>query len=95
MDKNAWLLVYDLWDEPWYFMICLDETDALETFMSLVEEELYEEFYTMCQDELEDVETLPLTAKGTKYWDSLWCVMEVPIIYGDSCGEELPKSARG
>lgn len=95
MDKNAWLLVYDLCYEPWDFMICLDETDALETYMSLVEEELYEEFYNICQDDLEDIETLPLVAQRMKLYDTMWDVMEVPIIYGDTCCEELPKPARG
>lgn len=36
--------------------ICLDETDALETYMSLVEEEMFEAFYGITQDSLESIE---------------------------------------
>ena len=86
MSNSAWLIVYDLWDEPYNFMICLDETDALETFMALVEEELFEEFYTMTQDKFEDVDQdWEERAQWLRLWDSLWGVMEVPIIYGDPC----------
>ena len=86
MSNSAWLIAYDLFDEPYNFMICMDENDALETFMSLVEEELFEEFYTMTQDSFEDVnQDWEERAQWLRLWDSLWSVMEVPIIYGDPC----------
>lgn len=83
---KAWLLVYDLWDEPYDFMICLDETDALETFMALVEEEMFEEFYSICQDRFEDVDQdWEERAQWVNLFHSRWCAMEVPVIYGNTC----------
>lgn len=84
--NKVWLIVYSLYDEPFDFMVCLDETDALETFMSLVEEELFEEFYSICQDRLEDInQDWEERAQWLNLYDSLWHVMEVPVIHGNTC----------
>ena len=84
--NKAWLLAYDIWDSPDDFMIAVDETDALETYMSLVEQDLYEEFYMICMDEFEDPDqNWNYVARWqVKFGHTLWNVMEVPIIYGDS-----------
>lgn len=84
--NKVWLIVYSLDDELFDFMVCLDKTDALETFMSLVEEELFEEFYSICQDRLEGInQDWEERAQWLNLYDSLWCVMEVPVIYGNTC----------
>ena len=85
--NNVWILVYDLWDEPWDFMVCLDEQTALEMYMSLVEEELYEEFYGICQDNFEDIsQDWEERAQWIRLWDSLWCIVkEVPAHGSISC----------
>lgn len=87
-NQEAWL-IYDAIDStPFYggTFICLDKTDALETHMAFVEEEMYETFYTMTQDSFEDADQdWEWKAQTFSFWDTLWCVMEVPIIYGDSC----------
>ena len=94
--NKVWLIVCSLYDEPFDFMVCLDETDALETYMSLVEEEMFEAFYGITQDSLESIEQdWEERAQWMSPWWTMWCVMEVPIIYGDSCSEELSKPARG
>lgn len=97
MDK-AWLIYNDIEGYPinTLTMISLDETDALETYMSLVEEEMEETFFWMCQDNLEAIDQdWEERAQWMSPWWTMWCVMEVPIIYGDSCSEELSKPARG
>ena len=66
--------------------ICLDQTNALEFYMALVEEEMYETFYAMCQDRFEDADQdWEERAQWMRLWDTLWEVMEVPIIYGNTC----------
>lgn len=95
MNEKAWL-IYQWVDDPTDHMIALDENDALETYMALVEEEMYETFCWICQDryELAD-QDWEQRAQWLSPYDSCWYVMEVPIIYGDPCGEELPKPACG
>ena len=84
--NKVWLIVCSLYDEPFDFMVCLDETDALETYMSLVEEEMFEAFYGITQDSLESIEQdWEERAQWMSPWWTMWCVMEVPIIYGDTC----------
>ena len=87
MNENAWLIYNGIEDcIPHYGMtfICLDQTDALEFYMASVEEEMYETFYTMCQDRFEDAaQDWEERAQWMRLWDTLWEVMEVPIIYGD------------
>lgn len=98
MNKNAWLIYDGIEGYPVNVttFICLDETDALETYMSLVEEEMFEVFFGITQDRFESVDQdWEERAQWISPWDTLWEVMEVPIIYGDSCSEELPRPARG
>ena len=98
MNKNAWLIWNGIEGYPMdgLTLISLDETDALETYMALVEEEMFETFFWMTQDNMEDIDQdWEERAQWLRLWDTLWCVMEVPVNYGDSCGEELPKPARG
>ena len=93
MNKNAWLIYDGI--KGYTTFISLDETDALETYMSLIEEEMFEVFYGITQDRFENIDQdWEERAPWISIWDTMWCVMEVPIIYGDSCGEELPKPAR-
>lgn len=82
--NKAWLIVYDVYGDPSNYMIALDEIDALETYMSLVEEDIY---YGFCY-ELQDNEWELTVEEIVLDWslgESMWRVMEVPIIYGDSC----------
>ena len=72
----GWLIYND--DEAYVF---INESDALEMYMSLCDEEMYITFAWMTQDELandtlEDMIFLTITQH---YVD--WCVKEVPI-YG-------------
>ena len=97
MDK-AWLIWHGIEGYPMdgLTMISFDETDTLETYMSLVEEEMEETFFEMTQDAYEDVDQdWEERAQWLNLYDTLWCVMEVPVIYGDPCSEELSKPARG
>lgn len=87
MDK-AWLIYNGIEGYPMdtLTMISLDETDALETYMSLVEEEMEETFFWMCQDDFEAIDQdWEERAQWLRLWDTLWVVMEVPVIYGDTC----------
>ena len=87
MDK-AWLIYNGIEGYPMdtLAMISLDETDALETYMSLVEEEIEETFFWMCQDDFEAIDQdWEERAQWLRLWDTLWVVMEVPVIYGDTC----------
>ena len=98
MDKNAWLIWHGIEGYPMdgLTMISLDETDALETYMSLAEEEMEETFFEMTQDNYEDAnQNWEERAQWLNLYDTMWCVMEVPVIYGDPCSEELSKPARG
>ena len=73
-----------------------DETDALETYMALVEKEMFETFCWITRDRYEDVDQdWEERAQWLNLYDTMWCVMEVPVIYGDSCSKELSKPARG
>lgn len=87
MDK-AWLIWngiegYPI-DEDTF--ISLDETDALETYMALVEEEMFETFCWITRDSYEDADQdWEERAQWLRLWDTLWCVMEVPVIHEDTC----------
>lgn len=98
MDK-AWLIWNGTDDScPSYgsTYICLDETDALEIYMALVEEEIEETFICMTQDAYEDADQdWEERAQQLNLYDTMWCVMEVPVIYGDSCSKKLSKPTRG
>lgn len=85
--STMFLIAYwDGYDHPEDMMITQTKDDALEIFMSLVEEELFEEFYGICQDRLEDInQDWEERAQWVNLYDSLWQVMEVPVIYGNTC----------
>lgn len=86
--ENAWLIWDGLDGSPYYggTFICLDKTEALEHYMAFIEEEMYETFYTMTQDSFEDVDQdWEWKAQTFSLWETMWNVMEVPVIYGDSC----------
>ena len=88
MNKNAQVIYWDDgMDEYAIKCVALSEDDALELFMSLVEEELYLNFLWACEDEyveewsaednykhLSDI-AFELSIKNTYY-----CVKEVPVI---------------
>ena len=87
MNNTAYLLYHWTgWDElPSDTIICTDKDEALELFMALVEEEMYITFAYMTQDELEGRDWVDMAKWLTYDNGTLWNVMEVPIIYGDSC----------
>ena len=87
MNDTAYLLYHWTgWDElPSDTIICVDKDEALEMFMTLVEEEMYITFAYMTQDELEGRDWVDMAKWLTYENGTLWNVMEVPIIYGDSC----------
>lgn len=72
----GWLIYND--DEAYVF---LNESDALEMYMSLCDEEIYITFAWMTQDELanDTLEDMIFYTITQHYVD--WCVKEVPI-YG-------------
>ena len=52
MNKNAWVIYWDCgMDEYIIKCVALSEDDALELFMSFVEEELYLNFLWACESE--------------------------------------------
>ena len=75
----GWLIYND--DEAYVF---LNESDALEMYMSLCDEEMYITFAWMTQDELanDTLEDMIFYTVTQHYVD--WCVKEVPI-YGNTC----------
>ena len=87
MNDTAYLLYHWTgWDEmPSETIICTNKTEALEMFMSFVEEEMYTTFAYMIPDEDPDTDWVWLAQNLSYYDGTLWNVMEVPIIYGDSC----------
>lgn len=80
MNKEVWVIYEEDGLNPNYetFRIYDDETIALESYMSLVEEDLYVGFYLMTQDELEfrPVEEL---AKDMKINDTIYRVAKCPM----------------
>ena len=80
MNKEVWVIYEEDGLNPNYktFRIYDDETIALESYMSLVEEDLYVGFYLMTQDELEfrPVEEL---AKDMKINDTIYRVVKCPM----------------
>lgn len=75
----GWLIYND--DEAYVF---LNESDALEMYMSLCDEEMYITFAWMTQDELanDTLEDMIFYTVTQHYVD--WCVKEIPI-YGNTC----------
>ena len=80
MNKEVWVIYEEDGLNPNYetFRIYDDEIIALESYMSLVEEDLYVGFYLMTQDELEfrPVEEL---AKAMKINDTIYRVAKCPM----------------
>ena len=76
----GWLIYND--DEAYVF---LNESDALEMYMSLCDEELYITFAWMTQDELanDTLEDMVFYTITQPYVD--WYVKEVPIYGHSSC----------
>lgn len=78
--NEAWLIYEDDGCSSYYgnFRVYTDETLALETYMSLVEEDIYWGFLWMVQDELEDrpVEEI---AKSIYLQDAIWRVQKCPL----------------
>jgi hypothetical protein len=83
--STMFLIAYwDGYDHPEDMMIVQTKDDALEIFMSLVEEDIYIGFCCELEDDLSD-ETPEEMSRHWKYSDTLWQIMEVPTIYGDVC----------
>lgn len=88
MNKNAWV-IYWAWgmDEYDIDYVALNEDDALEFFMSLVEEELYINFLWACEEEYveewsaeDNYKHLSDVAYELSMEDIYYCVKEVPVI---------------
>ena len=88
MRKNAWVIYWSC-DMDEYIIECvaLNEDDALELFMSLVEEELYLNFLWACEGEYVDewsaednYKHLSDVAYELSMEDTYQCVEEVPCI---------------
>lgn len=62
-----------------HLLVYANETLALETFMSLTEEDMYTAFCGCIDDEL-DIRTPEEIAKDIWYSDSLWRAIRCPII---------------
>ena len=88
MDKNAWVIYWDNgMDAKILEFVALSEDDALELFMSFVEEELYLNFLWACEDEYveewsaeDNYKHLSDVAYELSIKDIYYCVEEVPCI---------------
>jgi hypothetical protein len=83
--NKGWLIYDDdVYGELIEAYVFLDETEALEMYMSLCEEEMYVTFTWMTQDELAD-DTLEdmIFYTVTQHYIN-WCVKEIPV-YGNTC----------
>jgi hypothetical protein len=83
--NKGWLIYDDdVYGELIEAYVFLDETEALEMYMSLCDEEMYMTFAWMTQDELAD-DTLEdmIFYTVTQHYIS-WCVKEIPV-YGNTC----------
>ena len=88
MNKNAWVIYWDDgMDEYTIECVALNEDDALELFMSFVEEELYLNFLWACEGEYVDewnaednYKHLSDVAYELSIKDTYYCVEEVPCI---------------
>ena len=84
-NQKAWLIYYgDVYGELTEVYVFLDETEALEMYMSLCEEEMFMTFSWMTQDEYEtmSLEEMAIYVKLTS--DVCWRITEVPL-YGTIC----------
>lgn len=88
MDKNAWVIYWDNgMDAKILEFVALNEEDALELFMSLIEEELYLNFLWACEGEYveewsveDNYKHLSDIAFELSIKDTFYCVEEVPCI---------------
>lgn len=88
MNKNAWVIYWnDSMNEYVIEYVALNEDDALELFMSFVEEELYLNFLWACEGEYVDewsiednYKHLSDIAFELSMEDTYYCIEEVPCI---------------
>lgn len=84
--QEVWMIAYSIDDGASDFMICTDEQTALELYMSLVEEDMFDEFFWTCDDDLEDIDQdWEERAQWVNPWDSLWSIRKVPVYGNLSC----------
>lgn len=78
--QEAYVLFYGDFDKNTcqHLLVYTDETLALETFMSLTEEDMYAAFCGCINDEL-DIRTPEEIAIDIWYSDSLWYMVRCPI----------------
>ena len=84
--NKGWLIYYgDVYGELTEAYVFLDETEALEMYMSLCDEEMYMTFAWMTQDELanDTLEDMIFYTVTQPYVD--WFVKEVPVYGHFSC----------
>ena len=87
MNKNAWVIYWNYGMDEHIECVTLKEDDALELFMSLVEEELYLNFLWACEGEYvegwsaeDNYKHLSDVAYELSIKDTYYCVEEVPCI---------------
>lgn len=88
MNKTAWMIFSNNYDEDTQgAMIVLDKTDALEMYMSFVEEDVYERFYHYCmagnyyEREFPNIHLyINWLAKAINLYDTDYYVAEVPCV---------------
>lgn len=87
MDKNAWVIYWENGTEVNLEFVALNEEDALELLMSLVEEEMYVNFLWGCEYEYveewsaeDNYKHLSDIAYELSIEDSYYYVEEVPCI---------------
>ena len=88
MKKNAWVIYWNYgMDDYDIECVALNEDDALELFMSFVEEELYLNFLLACEEEYveewsaeDNYKHLSDVAYELSLEDTDYCVEEVPCI---------------
>lgn len=87
MDKNAWIIYWEYGAEVIFEFVALNEEDALELLMSLVEEEMYVNFLWACEGEYveewsaeDNYKHLSDIAYELSIEDSYYYVEEVPCI---------------
>lgn len=84
--NKGWLIYYgDVYGELTEAYMFLDETEALEMYMSLCDEDMYMTFAWMTQDELanDTLEDMVFYTITQPYVD--WFVKEVPVYGHFSC----------
>lgn len=87
MNKNAWVIYWDSRMDEVLEFVALNEEDALELLMSLVEEEMYVNFLWACEVEYveewsaeDNYKYLSDIAYKLSIEDSYYYVEEVPCI---------------